>query len=153
MKNMTFALSVISFLIFTNVTYAGGFMFACSPFEFADGGDADFGLSGSLSDKILIINEPMKDPLAKENDPKIVLYKDEYYEIRTANQWHNPSALYEDIGKQVLLIIKPIDNQKWDNGLPPKFKITKVHQNMSLIESRTNRFVYIVQFATCNTIN
>ena len=153
MKNMTLGLSVISFLIFTNVTYAGGFIFACSPYEYSDGSNGSYGLSGKLSDKILTINEPMENLLAKENDPKIVLNKDEYYEIRTANQWHTPSALYEDRGKVDLIIVRPTDDQKWDSGLPPEFILTIIDIRLSSLKSRRDRFAYIAAFTTCNTID
>ena len=155
MSRIILALSIILFLIGSNISYAAGFVFACSPYEFHDGSNGEYGLNGNLSGKILTINEPQENvtpkSLQKADEPKIWLRTKEYYEIRTANQWHNPSALYEDIGNHELLIIKPIGGEQWGSGLPPKFKITRILPGFSLID-RSMRWRVTI-FASCNTID
>tara|TARA_B100000780_G_C20825905_1_gene328147 strand:- start:52 stop:519 length:468 start_codon:yes stop_codon:yes gene_type:complete len=155
MGHIILALSIILFFISSNISYAAGFVFACSPYEFNDGSNGEFGLNGNLSGKILTINEPQRNitpkSLQKADEPKIWLRTNEYYEIRTANQWHNPSALYEDIGHHELLIIKPIGFEQWGSGLPPKFKITIILPSSSLID-RSMRWGTTI-FASCNTID
>ena len=157
MSRIILALSIILFLIGSNISYAAGFVFACSPYEYHDGTNGEYGLNGNLSGKILTINEPMRNvmpkSLQKADEPKILLFTSEYYEIKTENQWHNPHALYENTGKSRLLIINPIGRKKWESGLPPKFKITLILNGISLIGDRRERFDFIGMFASCNTID